>query len=61
MSQASFAGMGSEQQEQGDPTLGQLVFKSPNAVEGGVYLMIPIKGKERRRVTQGRRHLLYVE
>ena len=40
-----FLGGKSEQQKQKYSTLGQLVLKSPNAVEGGVYLMSPVKGK----------------
>lgn len=40
-----FFGGKSEQQKQKYSTLGQLVLKSPNAVEGGVYLMSPVKGK----------------
>lgn len=40
-----FLGGKSEQQKRKYSTLGQLVLKSPNAVEGGVYLMSPVKGK----------------
>lgn len=45
----------SEPQKQKHSTLGQLVLESPYTVEGGLYLMIPVKGKRKSKSHAGQK------